>query len=372
LTSPDRAIQGTHAKPLFLISGDTAPQRRELLSRLQEQLSCSGGPASVLVLDLAGGPAQPFPESKGPAMRWESYAPEPWADQIWEQLLPVLEPWSALLEGSLNGLERPASREIPGLESLLGCLYLAHRCAGEAAVETEALIVVLPPLEQALPLLQLACRGPDLLEGLWRPLLLWWSQTRQRLAQVELLLRLRLPPAESLVLSERWRQSLEGLAERLCAPQAAAEVLLALATEPEDLAGLAGRIVAMPLSGLPRLRLWLEGDLPMAATTQLEHQLALPMLSGRVALDCGDVDAWLNQPLPPETTLWETSENGIHRCRLFLPGLAREGLQVQHQDLNLQIRSSGMRLTVTMPRDWGQLTCRSARLEAPWLVIDFG
>lgn len=63
-------------------------------------------------------------------------------------------------------------------------------------------------------MLQLACGGPDLLEGLWRLLLLWWSQTRQRLAQVEL--RLRLPSAENLELSSRWRSRLSCSPKSMC------------------------------------------------------------------------------------------------------------------------------------------------------------
>ena len=366
LTSPNRALTRTDPLPVYLVCGETAPQRRQLLSRLQLQLSASGCAASALVLDLVGTEADAAPAPGGPPIRWQRYSAEPWADQIWEQLQPVLEPWSALLERSLDHLERPACRDIPGLDALLGCLYLAHHAADGA----DALIIVLPPLEQALPLLQLACRGPDLLEGLWRPLLLWWSQTRQRLTQVELLLRLRLPSADNLVLSERWRQALERLAVRLSGPQA--EVLLALAAEPEDLSALGLRLVALPLCGLPRVRLWLDADLPAVVTAPLEQQLGLPLLSGRLSPSPSDAAHWLTRPLPAQTTLWETPERGVRRCRLYLPGLEREGLQVQRQDHCLQIRSCGMRLAVPMPEEWAQLSCRSARLEAPWLVIDFG
>lgn len=370
LTSPDLALTGSDPLPTYLVCGETAPQRRQLLSRLQLQLASSGRVSCVLALDLVGADADAGPSPGEPPMRWQRYAPEPWADQIWEQLQPVLEPWSALLEGSLDHLERPSSREIPGLDALLSCLYLAHHAADGGTDGADALIVVLPPLEQALPLLQLACRGPDVLEGLWRPLLLWWSQTRQRLAQVELLLRLRLPSADNLALSEPWRQALERLAERLCAPQA--EVLLALAAEPEDLASLGRRLVAIPLCGMPRLRLWLDAELPAAATVPLEQQFGLPLFSGRRLPSSSDAADWLNRQLPLQTTLWETPDHGVWRCRLYLPGLEREGLQVQRQDHCLQIRSSGMRLAVPMPEEWAQLTCRSARLDAPWLVIDFG
>jgi hypothetical protein len=354
--------------PLLLVCGDTAGQRRQLLARAHLQLTSQRAASRILVLDLAGSPPATACPSTGPETRWQLYRREAWAEQIWQQLLPVLEPWSDLLEGALPAHEPPPSREIPGFDALLSCLYLADQCAQAAVAEADALILLLAPLEQSLPMLQLACRGPDLLEGLWRPLLLWWSQARQRLAQVELLLRLRLPAAETLELSSRWRDCLDQLAQRLSAPSV--EVLLALAAEREDLASLGARVVSLPLSGLPRLRLWLDADLPPADAEQLRRQLTVPLLVGPSPCFRRQASSWLASALPPETQLWESHE-AVQRCRLYLPGLVREGLQVQRQKQIVQIRSGGLRLSVPLPADWSQLECRSARLESPWLVIDF-
>jgi len=366
----DQAFHGmaSGSRPLLLLCADTAPQRRQLLGHAHRQLTTERGASRILVLDLAGSqPAADCP-SAGPETCWQGYAREAWATQIWQSLLPVLEPWSDLLEGSLTTDAPPPSREIPGLDALLGCLFLADQCAGAAAGDADALILLLPPLEQSLPMLQLACRGPELLEGLWRPLLLWWSQTRQRLSQVELLLRLRLPSAESLELSAPWRACLEQLAMRLQAPSV--EVLLALAVEREDLARLGARVVGLPLSGLPRLRLWLEADLAKADTEPLRQLLALPVLISPASRFRRQAAPWLASPLPGETQLWESLESGP-RCRLYLPGLDREGLQVQRHNEVLQIRSDGLRLSVPLPPGWSQRVCRAARVEAPWLVIDF-
>lgn len=368
--SGDQAFHGmaSGSRPLLLLCADTAPQRRQLLFHAHRQLTAERGASRILVLDLAGSqPAADCP-SAGPETRWQGYAREAWARQIWQSLLPVLEPWSDLLEGSLTTDAPPPSREIPGLDALLGCLFLADQCAGAAAGEADALILLLPPLEQSLPLLQLACRGPELLEGLWRPLLLWWSQIRQRLTQVELLLRLRLPSAESLELSARWRGCLEELAQQLGAPSV--EVLLALSAEREDLASLSARVVSLPLSGLPRLRVWLEADLSKAAAQQLEQQLCLPLLIGSAQRVRRQASDWLTCALPAETQLWETQDTG-RRCRLYLPGLEREGLHVQRHNEMVLIRSGGWRLSVPLPPGWSQLACRSARVEPPWLVIAF-
>lgn len=358
------------AARLLLVCADTGPQRRWLLDQaLAHWLSPSAG-RTARVIDLSGTGMEPPSRGTVPPPDWRADAGEHWDQQIWQQLIPVLQPWWELLEGTLALPDRPGRREIPGLESVLQCLYLADQCAGLHTGAAPDTLVILPPLEQALPLLQLACRGPEMLEGLWRPLLQWWSQTRQRLAQFELLLRVRLPSAESLELSERWHSSLERLAERLDPATAAAEVWLAIAAESAELAGLGRRVAALPLCGLPRLRLWLDADLPGAEADQLRQQLAMPLLIGGRARQGLDSQAWLRQSLPDQTVLWQ--ESGQRRCcRLYLPGVQREGLQVQQIEQALQVRSAGMRLLVPMPGAWSQLACRSARIDSPWLVIEF-
>jgi hypothetical protein len=374
------------AARLLLVCAETGPQRRWLVNQALAALVHQDAGRSILAIDLSGGAAPPPAAAPAPGLDWRAYAGEPWADQIWQQLLPVLQPWWELLDGAAAVAERPGRQEVPGLDAVLRCLFLADQCAGQSTSQDTSpvphMLVILPPLEQALPMLQLACRGPELLEGLWRPLLQWWSQTRQRLAQFELVLRLRLPSAESLELSERWYGCLEHLAQRLSPAAATAEVLLAVAADAADLGDLGGlgdlgaRIAALPLCGLSRLRLWLDADLPDAMAAQVQRQLAIPVLIGnqqRQVLERQHLDsqAWLRQPLPQQTLLWQEGE-GLRRCRVHLPGLQREGLQVQRIGQILQIRSAGLRLAVPMPPGWSQLVCRSARIDSPWLAIDFG
>jgi hypothetical protein len=362
------------AARLLLVCAETGPQRRWLVNQALAALVHQDADRSILAIDLSGAAAPPPAAAPVAGLDWRTYAGEPWADQIWQQLLPVLQPWWELLDGAAAVAERPGRQEVPGLDAVLRCLFLADQCSGQDTSQDRSQVphtlVILPPLEQALPMLQLACRGPDLLEGLWRPLLQWWSQTRQRLAQFELVLRLRLPLAESLELSERWYGCLERLAQRLSPAAATAEVLLAVAAEAADLGDLGARVAALPLCGLPRLRLWLDADLPDAVAGQVQRQLAIPVLIGNQQRQDLDSQAWLRQPLPQQTVVWQACE-GLKRCRLHLPGLQREGLQVQRIGQILQIRSAGLRLAVPMPPGWSQLGCRSARIDSPWLAIDF-
>jgi hypothetical protein len=347
------------ASPLLLVVADTAAQRRQLtlaaLRHGQRQ-----GP-TVAVVDLTGD--RTLPEGQLPLQHYDADA---WADSLWRGLVPVLEPWLALLELEAVAAERPFLGAIPGLDTVLRALYLAQ-CWQERQPGC-ALVVVMPSPAQACEILQLLRRGPDLLEGLWSPLLAWWSQTRQRLAQFELVLRLRLPGSDSLVLSPAWRSRLEDLAARLQHEPEPVEVLLALAVDAQDLSRLDTRVAALPLCGLAQPRLWLEGLLPESAVDQLAGRWGLPLLQGRSDQRGLGFEPWLSQPLCSERRRWLDGPDG-YRCRLLLPGLVREGLRVFQAEQQLLIRSGGLQLEVPLPAHWSQLACCSARIDAPWLEI---
>lgn len=347
------------ASPLVLLVADTASQRRRLAQAVLDRCDRLGQAAAVM--DLAGDlvlskPHQPL----------QRYDPEAWADTIWQGLLPALAPWFALLELDAVDGERPCLGAIPGLGTVLRALYLAQ---GWHALQAGiALVVVMPPLAQTTEILQLLRQGPELLEGLWSPLLLWWSQTRQRLAQFELVLRLRLPDAESLALSPVWRSCLQDLASRLRQVPEPVEAVVALAADAEDLPLLDGRVAALALCGLAQPRLWLEGDLAPSVRDQLVARWELPIMLGRSTSSPLAFESWLEQPLRAETCCWIDGPDGC-RCRLLLPGLVRETLRVRQADQQLLIRSGGLQLDVPLPPERAQLTCRSARIDSPWLEI---
>lgn len=345
--------------PFLLVVGDTAAQRRRLTRAVLEH--CERRRLTVALVDLAC--ELTLPAGQQPIQRYDADA---WADTLWQALVPVLEPWLALLELESVGAERPFLGAIPGVDTVLRALYLAQ-CWHDRPAHT-TLVVVMPPLAQASEILQLLRRGPDLLAGLWSPLLAWWSQTRQRLAQFELVLRLRLPDADSLALSPAWHRRLQDLAARLLQDDEPVEALLALAVDAEDLPQLAGRVAALPLCGIRQPRVWLEGQLPVSALEQLDCGWDLPLLHGPSADQALAFGPWMAEPLRPETRRWLEGPEG-YRCRLFLPGLVREGLRVRQSGQLLLIRSGGLQLEVPLPSGWSQLACRSARIDSPWLEI---
>jgi len=348
------------ASPLLLVVADTASQRRRLTQAVLERCDRRGQP--VAVIDLAGDLIL-----SGPQQSLLRYDPEAWADTNWQGLLLALAPWFALLELDAVAGERPCLGAVPGLGTVLRALYLAE--SWQALQAERALVVVMPSLDQTTEILQLLRRGPELLEGLWSPLLLWWSQTRQRLAQFELVLRLRLPDADSLALSPLWRSRLQDLAQRLHQLVEPVEAVVALTADAEDLPLMQGRVAALALCGLAQPRLWLEGELEPSGCDPFIARWGLPILLGRATPPHPlAFEPWLAQPLRAETCCWLDAPDGC-RCRLLLPGLVREGLRVRQVEGQLLIRSGGVQLDVPLPRARAQLTCRSARIDSPWLEI---
>ena len=350
-----------HRQPLRLICAETLPQRRALCDLAVA--ACRDAGADPQILDLAGDLERGA--AAAPLQRLDDAQ---WSAQLWAQAQPVLQPWLQLLELEPDDNALTVS-QVPGLASVLRCLYLADQLQSH-----EDWVVLLPASPQALEIVRLALQGPELLEGLWQPLLQWWDLTRARLAQFELVLRLRLPQAADLQLSASWRSALAHLAQRLSGSaglEPAAELWLAMAVDAEDsLSSLNRRLVPWPLNGLSRLRVWLQGELCASATEQLGASWQLPLLVQATRPDVASVGSWLAQAFAEPAMDWQL-EGGEHRCRIVLPGLERDGLVVRQFEQQLLVRSGAHQLVVPLPPDVAMLSCRSARVESPCLLLRF-
>jgi hypothetical protein len=223
---------------LYLISADLPSEALALVAQLQRHLAGQGG--QVQVIDLSGegllasldGPTQPLTCFQGGSYQVLA----------WERIKPGLMEWLELLQ--LQEARPELLPPVPGLTQLLQCCALADWLAPPSetipggvlahqpfsdGVASDSLtpdiasdpldsIVLLPPLQQALELMELARTGPALLDQWLEPLLLWWQQTRKGLSRLDLVLRLSLPDGEALRLSPLWRKRMDHLAAQLADP----------------------------------------------------------------------------------------------------------------------------------------------------------
>lgn len=344
---------------LLLLCAETPAQRRRLLAAAVRHLQHQG--AQPRLIDLDG--LAVVSDALVPSAR---FCASSYGSTVWQSLQPTLAPWLQLLELEPGRGWNPGP--IPGLVDLLRLLFLAE--AWETAEQgDQVLVVLMPPLGQSIAMLRLAAQGPELLESLWSPLLHWWGETRQRLAQFELVLRLRLPTADGLFLSPLWQRRLMVLAQQL-QPDAGCEMQWAVALEAEDAGLLLPQVAALSFAGRARQRLWIETATAWSLPVDLEAQLAVPLLISQGPPTEAAWAGWQQQCGPAQVVQW-SERKGERECSLMLPGVGAEGLEVLTADRRLVLQNKDHRLDVPFPDGWPELTCRSARFVASQLMIAF-
>ncbi|QNI78737.1 hypothetical protein SynRS9909_00740 [Synechococcus sp. RS9909] len=338
------------------------PQQALDLVMAQQRLAASG----LVVLDLNGETSHLLEgrDLQGGSLRWEAFVAQEHAAALWPDLEGPLRPWAAMLGLSIDSPTPPWL--VPGLEDLQRVLWLADRLAVSMAdPEVQTVTLVLPPLAQALPLLRLAQRAPELILSLWDPLLNWWSDTRQRLSHLELVLRLQLPSAESLRPPTPWLERCRLLAALLNNEQRL-DVVLALSGDADSWPLQRRRLAALPLSGYPLHRLWIQGQ---GWSTPLLEGWSPPMLLGGTspANQEDPLVTLLAQEAPRiNLTDWEDQ-----LCRVFAPGVGRGDLRVQQQEDALVISALGQRRIIALPEACRQREPASARVCAPFVEVVF-
>lgn len=290
------------------------------------------------------------------------YSAVPDALELWQKLEPRLGEWLQLLE--LQALQPLLIPPLPGVDMLLRCLVLA-----EALEQHDELTVLLPAPAEALALLELARTGPALVETLLEPLLSWWDQTRQTLANFELLLRLRLPSSDSLRLDQCWRGRLEQMATVL-AEDGPWQFSLALECAEPQAVLLRQRLSALSLRGFVPTRLGLHGAGAGVVLAQCPSWWP-EQLPGSEITDpdrSDEVAALLDLKGP---RLQSRVDAAAGTLVLPLPGVNKADLDVQQCGSTLVLLVGGQRRLLELPENLRNQTCSGARLEQGWLELRF-
>ena len=364
---------------LHLITADLPSDGLALVGQLQRRLACQGPPPQLL--DLSGEgllASQDWDPATGTVFQQGDY-------QLlaWGRIKPGVNDWLELLH--LQEARPERCPPLPGLAQLLQTVALAEwlaapaegkfpaDCAGRTVGGTvPERVVLLPPLHQALQLLELARIGPDLLDHWMEPLLLWWQETRKSLSRLDLLLRLTLPDGDALRLAPLWRQRLQSAAALLADP--GRHQLLCVLDGGAGLAThLGDRLCQTYLKGFQPARLWLAGSGTAPALQ------ALAEIRGPLAIGHGpqlhhggrQLEAWLDQPWTAEASLQWQLDAEPASCRLLLPGLRKPLLQVQQIDQELVIQVAGSSRLVPLPGALAGRQCTGAKLSGRHLQLQF-
>jgi arsenite-transporting ATPase len=352
-----------HHSGLHLISADVPDLAIRLLGS-DTRLSAAG--ARTQVIDLSGdqwlATGQTLPE----AATLLRYAPTPYALHLWSQLEPRLAAWLQLLE--LADRDPLLIPPLPGVEMVLRCLYLA-----ESLDQAEMATVLLPAPAEAMALLELARTGPALIDTLLDPLLQWWDQTRQALASLELVLRLRLPSSAELRLTPAWRSRLERLAQ-LLSEVGDWDLSLILHVGCGGTALLGQRLGCMAMRGFMPTRLGLHGE----GTAELKEDppswwsdgLGAQLLS--TGFDPGELTLLLQGSSATGSRSRLERDGASQELVVPLPGIDKDQLDIRQVGDAIVVMSLGLRRRLELPPQLRGSQCTGASLQEGLLRLRFG
>jgi len=284
---------------------------------------------------------------------------------IWEILNPhAIEWWKLLSLENKDALELP---DLPGIEDLTRIIQLAEVI--DQLKEHEVLIVVMPPPLHAIKLLQMAQKGPDLIEKLLEPLLNWWDATRKSLSAVEKMLRIHLPSSQQLRLTERWKNKFEAL-QLITINRNKHNFVAFLDHEYKNHDQLQHRLSTFALHGAFPTHLAIQdGNSELMQKVERDYKnapLTLIQWSKKNAETCSKI--LLNSVCNNKTVLKDEARKAIH---LFIPGIDKKSLKIKQTAENIYILHRGSHRSIDIPEPWKVLQCQRAQIESDWLILTF-
>ena len=286
-------------------------------------------------------------------------------DDIWMMLNPhALEWWKLLGLEDKDSLELPC---LPGIEDLTRIIKLAQVI--DEHKDFNLLIVILPHPLHAIKLLQMAQKGPDLVEQLVDPLLNWWDKTRKSLSTVEKMFRLNLPSSKKLRLEDVWKRKFETL-QRITSERNQHNFICFIDQESRNLDQLQHRFSNFALHG--------------AFPTHLVIQDAEKLIVEQIRSDCSDIPftliKWpeekqqniakmlLEAPSNRRTKFTNEENMSIH---IFMPGVQKKSLRIKQTVDNIYLIYQGNHRAIEIPEAWKKMRCGRAQIKLSWLTLLF-
>ena len=345
---------------ILFASADRYQALQELVSALQEHLNAG---KHLHVLDMSGERLS----LQGIANNWTLtyYNHSKVTENIWSVLNPhATEWWDLLSLDNKDSLELP---ELPGIEDLTRMIQLAEVI--DQLKNHEVLIVVMPPPLHAIKLLQMAQKGPDLIEKLLEPLLNWWDATRKSLSAVEKMLRLHLPSSQQLRLTAHWKNKFEAL-QSITIDRNKHNFVAFLDHEFKNHDQLQHRFSTFALHGTfpthlaiqdgnPELMQKIERDYKNAPLTLIQWSKKNAEICSKILLK-----AVCNE----QTDYKDEDRKTFH---LFIPGIDKKSLKIKQTAENIHILHHGCHRSIDIPETWRTLRCHRAQIESDWLILTF-
>ena len=287
-------------------------------------------------------------------------------ETIWNTLNPHAKEWWDLLDISTKqSIELPT---LPGLEDLTRLIYLSEKI--ENVGQDHQMIIVLPQPIHAAKLLKMAQQGPELIDQLLEPLLNWWDSTRQTLATVEKILRLKLPSSQQLRLNLTWKSRLLRLQE-IIKNRNLHQLYFLLDAKEFNEPQVLNRLGVFSMCGsIPHTvcLIGLETTVCKNIETTFKHSPMLvssSLIPPRLSTETQEKD----ESKILEIMQWD---NGNKTMKTFLPGVCKDELAIQQVEHIIHFVYRGHHRAIDLPEDFMAATCKRAQINSGWLTLSFG
>ena len=286
-------------------------------------------------------------------------------DNIWMMLNPhALEWWKLLGLEDKDSLELPC---LPGIEDLTRIIKLAQVI--DEHKDFNLLIVILPHPLHAIKLLQMAQKGPDLVEQLVDPLLNWWDKTRKSLSTVEKMFRLNLPSSKKLRLKDAWKKKFETL-QRITSERNQHNFICFIDQESRNLDQLQHRFSTFALHSAFPTHLVIQ-DAEKAILEQIESDYSYsPFTLIKWPKEKQQNIAKMLVEAPSNGQI-KFTKNENRSINIFMPGVQKNLLKIKQTIENIHLLYQGNHRLIEIPEAWKNMRCKRAQIKLSWLTLSF-
>ena len=284
---------------------------------------------------------------------------------IWTMLNPhALEWWKLLGLEDKDSLELPC---LPGIEDLTRIIKLAQVI--DEHKDFNLLVVILPHPLHAIKLLQMAQKGPDLVEQLVDPLLNWWDKTRKSLSTVEKMFRLNLPSSKKLRLEDAWKKKFETL-QRITSERNKHNFICFIDQESRNLDQLQHRFSTFALHSAFPTHLVIQ-DAEKAILEQIESDCSyspFTLIKWPDEKQQNIAKILLEAASNRQTKFTKYEDRSIN---IFMPGVQKNFLKIKQTFENIHLIYQGNHRLIEIPEAWKKMRCERAQIKSSWLTLSF-
>ena len=289
-------------------------------------------------------------------------------ESIWQELKPHAKEWWDLLDLSeKEAFELPT---LPGIDDLTRLIFIANHIESHMlGNQAGDLIVILPPGIKGIKLFEMMQQGPIIIENLLEPLLNWWDHTKQTLAAIETLMRLKLPSSKKLRFNEYWRLKFERTQD-ITSNRDRHQLVAILDCEGHNLSTISNKV---SLYGM-------HSSIPSHLIMCGSKFEAIQCFCSKISSQWMQVMCWQTEQEDASTSKSLETHTGTETSRIdhqnmirsyFMPCIDKKEMRIQQVDHLIFIFYHGYQRSINISDFKSGAICKNAQIDNNWLTLNF-